>query len=70
MDWNSINLATLERLRKTFLDADATAGNYWRKWDDLETYDFVYARRIGWKWDAVLADLKRLGWTPPPGVPP
>lgn len=68
MDWNTINLATLERLRKTFLSADSSAGNYWRKWDDLENYDFVYARRIGWKWDAVLSDLKRLGWTPPPGV--
>lgn len=68
MDWDSINLSTLDRLRKRFLSADPDAGNYWRNWDDLANYDAVFARRIGWKWDAVLADLKRLGWTPPPGI--
>ena len=68
MDWEKLNLNILERLRARFLGQDGGSGNYWRGWDDLENYDFVYARRIGWKWDAVLADLKRLGWTPPPGV--
>ncbi|MGB0581450.1 MAG: small ribosomal subunit Rsm22 family protein [Limisphaerales bacterium] len=68
MDWDKLNLNTLERLRKTFLAGEADVGNYWRKWDDLEQYDFIFARRIGWKWDAVLGELKRLGWQPPSGV--
>jgi ribosomal protein RSM22 (predicted rRNA methylase) len=68
MDWDSINLNTLDRLRATFLAGRPPEENYWRKWDDLANYDFVFARRIGWKWDAVLSDLKRLGWSPPAGV--
>lgn len=68
MDWDKLNLNTLERLRKTFLSGPAANGNYWRKWDDLEQYDFVFARRIGWKWDAVLGELKQRGWQPPSGV--
>jgi len=68
MDWDSINLNTLDRLRALFLAGKPPAENYWRKWDDLLNYDFVFARRIGWKWDAVLADLKRLRWEPPSGT--
>ena len=68
MDWDQINLNILDRLRARFLGQTPDTGNYWRGWDDLEHYDFVFAQRIGWKWDAVLADLKRLGWTPPPGT--
>lgn len=68
MDWDKLNLNTLERLRARFLGQTPDTGNYWRGWSDLEHYDFVFAQRIGWKWDAVLTDLKRLGWTPPPGL--
>lgn len=68
MDWDTINLHTLNRLRATFLSDQPPGENYWRKWADLENYDFVFARRISWKWDAVLRDLKRLDWHPPAGI--
>ncbi len=62
IDWNA-----LERLRKAFLGG--TAGNhaYWSTLSDLASYDATFAERIGWKWDAVLAELGRLGWNPPTG---
>jgi hypothetical protein len=31
----------------------------------LANYDFTYAQRIGWKWDAVLRELQSRGWFPP-----
>ena len=68
MDWDSINLNTLDRLRALFLAGKPPGENYWRKWDDLANYDWVFAQRIGWKWDAVLTDLKRLNWEPPAGT--
>ena len=43
------------------------SGPYWRTWSDLASYDFTYAQRIGWKWDAVLRELARRGWQPPSG---
>ncbi|MDD5201410.1 MAG: small ribosomal subunit Rsm22 family protein [Terrimicrobiaceae bacterium] len=52
----------LRALRDRFL-TDAT-GNYWRDARDLELYDAVFAQRIGWKWDGVLASLDRAGWKP------
>lgn len=62
IDWNA-----LERLRKAFIGG--TAGNhaYWSTVSDLASYDATFAERIGWKWDAVLAELGRLGWSPPQG---
>jgi len=62
IDWNS-----LERLRTTFLVGAAGAGDYWQSESDLASYDATFAQRIGWKWDYVLAELARRGWTPPPG---
>ena len=38
---------------------------YWRSREDLANYDFTYGERIGWKWDAVLSELRRRGWAPP-----
>ncbi len=61
-DW-----ATLQRLRQSFLDGTAGEKDYWQSPDDLAAYDATFAQRIGWKWDFVLADLDRQGWTPPPG---
>jgi hypothetical protein len=55
-DWQRLRL-----LRDRFL-ADASE-NYWTP-RDLELYDAVYAQRVGWKWDAVLASLSLAGWTP------
>ena len=65
-----MNLATLDwealdRLRATFLSEARPAGPYWHTVTDLECYDRTYGERIGWKWDAVLRELRRRGWSPP-----
>jgi SAM-dependent methyltransferase len=67
MDWEAIDWASLERLRRAFLSGTAGRRDYWQRPSDLAGYDATFARRIGWKWDFVLAQLRRLGWTPPPG---
>jgi len=64
MTWESLDWEVLDRLRETFLSGDKTAGPYWHTITDLECYDFTYGERIGWKWDAVLRELKARGWTP------
>lgn len=51
----------LRTLRERYL-TDASE-EYWTE-RDLELYDATFAQRIGWKWDAVLADLTVLGWKP------
>ncbi|MBL9077304.1 MAG: hypothetical protein JNL08_07370 [Planctomycetes bacterium] len=57
-------LARVERLRALFLDetrGDRTLGDYWRDDGDLAAYDAVLGARIGWKWDAVLAECRDRG---------
>jgi len=68
MDWESLDWEVLDRLRETFLRGDKTQGPYWHTITDLECYDFTYGERIGWKWDAVLAELKRRRWSPASGA--
>lgn len=68
MTWESLDWEVLDRLRRTFLSDERTAGPYWHTLTDLECYDFTYGERIGWKWDAVLAELAARGWTPPAGA--
>lgn len=55
----------IQRLRERFL-ADGRDGralaDYWRDADDLDAYDAVLAQRIGWKWDAALAECKDRGF--------
>ena len=68
MNWDSPNWSTLDRLRRGFLEGTAGRRDYWQSEDDLAAYDLTFARRIGWKWDYVLADLTRLGWRPPSGA--
>jgi hypothetical protein len=63
MNWDSLDWAALDRLRETFLTGQQ--GDYWRSRSDLENYDFTYGQRIAWKWQAVLAELRRLNWMPP-----
>jgi hypothetical protein len=63
VNWDSLDWAALDRLRETFLAG--TPGDYWRSRSDLENYDFTYGQRIAWKWNAMLAELRRLHWTPP-----
>lgn len=59
--------SALERLREIFLSGQPVRGSYWTCREDLEAYDVTLGERIGWKWDAVLDDLGRLGWVPPVG---
>lgn len=64
LDWNA-----LDRLRATFLARDAAAGGpYWKNHDTLAAYDATYAERIGWKWDALLRELRLRRWAPPAGA--
>ncbi|RRJ96873.1 hypothetical protein Ga0100231_024210 [Opitutaceae bacterium TAV4] len=64
LDW-----VALDRLRAGFLSGQAAGrGPYWESERDLESYDATYGERIGWKWDAVLAELRERGWRPPAGA--
>jgi SAM-dependent methyltransferase len=65
--WDTLDWAVLERLRDGFLSGTGATGVYWQSRADLANYDLTFAQRIAWKWDAVLAELKLRGWTPPPG---
>ncbi len=67
LNWDSLDWVALDRLRETFLAAKPGGGSYWNSLNDLANYDFTYAQRIGWKWDAVLNELKLRGWIPPAG---
>jgi hypothetical protein len=65
LTWETLDWEALDRLRETFLAGRPTGGGYWQSADDLANYDFTYAQRIGWKWDAVLRELQSRGWFPP-----
>jgi len=67
MHWNEIDWPALERLRRAFLAGTAGANDYWQSESELASYDATFAQRIGWKWDYVLAELARHGWSPPEG---
>ena len=67
MNWETLDWEVLDRLRETFLTDAKSAGPYWQTMTDLETYDLTYGERIGWKWDAVLRELRLRGWSPPTG---
>ncbi|MDD3180510.1 MAG: small ribosomal subunit Rsm22 family protein [Opitutaceae bacterium] len=68
MNWDKVDWEALERLRENFLSESATPGPYWHSLTDLECYDFTFGQRIGWKWDAVLCELRQRHWNPPAGV--
>ena len=67
MDWDKVDFRALERLRAGFLAGSTPGQDYWQCAADLESYDQTFARRIGWKWDYVLDELKRRGWSPVAG---
>lgn len=67
MTWDQLDWGILDRLRDRFLQGSVT-GPYWQSDDDLAHYDATYAERIGWKWDAVLGELRRRGWQPQAGA--
>jgi len=68
MNWESLDWEVLDRLRESFLSGSAATGPYWHTLTDLECYNFTYGERIGWKWDAVLRELRLHQWTPPAGA--
>src|SRR4051812_44526744 len=68
MTWAEIDWPALERLRAKFLSGEPLPDSYWASPSDLASYDFTYGERIGWKWDAVLRELRLRGWRPPAGA--
>ena len=68
MHLDALDWEVLDRLRATFLSEARTGGPYWHTITDLECYDLTYGERIGWKWDAVLRELRLRGWTPRAGA--
>lgn len=64
MTWTELDWPALDRLRSGFLSGTAASGPYWQSSSDLASYDFTYGARIGWKWDAVLAELRLRAWRP------
>ena len=64
---HDIDWRTLRRLRSAYLECGPIETDYWKDEHDLLAYDMTFAQRIAWKWDAVLADLARIGWQPPGG---
>lgn len=68
MNWESLDWEILDRLREKFISGSAAEGPYWHTITDLECYDFTYGERIGWKWDAVLREIKSRSWSPVPGA--
>ena len=68
-DLDRLDWSALDRLRATFLAREAAAsGPYWQNHEALAAYDATYAERIGWKWDALLHELRVRRWAPPPGT--
>lgn len=66
--WDRLDWSILDRLRERFLSGTAASAPYWQSDDDLAQYDLTYGERIGWKWDAVLGELRRRRWQPPTGT--
>jgi SAM-dependent methyltransferase len=67
MTWTELDWASLDKHRERFLEGKPSDGPYWESAGDLATYDLTFAERIGWKWDAVLDEIKMRGWKPPGG---
>ena len=57
-------ITMLKRLRERFLAGTAGLRDYWRSEEELALYDATFGERIGWKWDAVLRELRVRGWSP------
>lgn len=67
MDWSQIDWEAVQRLRSRFLGGEVGGADYWLGPNDLVTYDQTFGRRIAWKWNFVLGELRARGWSPPPG---
>lgn len=60
IDWDR-----LRELRDLFLKPEPITAPYWKSNRQLQDYDITLGERIGWKWDAVITELKVRGWEPP-----
>ncbi len=60
--WTESEVRLLSGLRAGFLDGSAGRSDYWRDREAVALYDRTFGARIGWKWEAVLAELERRGW--------
>lgn len=58
--WND-----LRELRDLFLADLPLERPYWTSLRQMSDYDRTLGERIGWKWDAVIHELKLRGWSPP-----
>ncbi|MBV8212601.1 MAG: hypothetical protein JOZ08_05170 [Verrucomicrobia bacterium] len=54
----------LRELRQFFLSAEPNRASYWDSEQTVELYDRTLAVRIGWRWDAVISQLRSLRWQP------
>ncbi len=68
MNWSKLDWRALDRLRTRFLNAGVVEGPYWTSAEELADYDATFGERIGWKWDAVIAELNLRQWTPRGGT--
>jgi hypothetical protein len=62
--WRPNELKLLAGLRARFLDGTAGRADYWKSPDELALYDEIFAARIGWKIEAAIRGLRRIGWSP------
>ena len=68
MTWSELDWRALDRLRARFLKAEPAPEPYWESEDELADYDATFGERIGWKWDAVVAELRMRKWAPRGGT--
>jgi hypothetical protein len=54
----------LRGLRKYFLSGEPNHHAYWDSDETVALYDQTFAVRIGWRWDAVIDQLRFLNWQP------
>jgi ribosomal protein RSM22 (predicted rRNA methylase) len=57
IQWDAVDVSCLQALRQRFLDEDFS-GDYWSSDEILFSYDQTFARRISWKWRAVLKEIE------------
>jgi hypothetical protein len=67
MTWSELDWSSLNRHRERFLEGRPSEGPYWTSAADVASYDLTFGERIGWKWDAVLDELRLRGWKPAMG---
>lgn len=54
----------LRELRQFFLSTSPNRASYWDSEQTVGLYDQTLAIRIGWRWDAVISQLRSLRWQP------